>query len=1008
MAALSRSCHPNPWHSGRYLLSDSSAAHITYKPILEPGTVLAGKYLLLEKLGQGGMGIVWKAQNTISESIVCVKVLHDEQALERSVLQRFQRESKALAKLVENPHIVKVNVFDVTERPFLVTNFIEGTSLNEILRKEGALPEKRAWSIFAQLVDALAYAHSAGVIHRDIKPANVMISESNGEPFVTLIDFGVASISVDGEAFQRLTKTGALVGSPEYMSPEQYSGQKIEARSDIYSLGCLMFTALAGIPPFEGDNAFEICMQHVRADRNHVIKRLQRSALAPIIMRCIAVSPEDRYANAREIKTALLGIEQQIGTGPISATNNIPATVAKTSTSNSRKVKPGIAMVALLVIVGVIWASATFNQTLESCSNGFATGGVEKLEKSQQALERCFHIGERVPDWLPSLLPDPAGHDVARRLVCILALGSIAAGRSSDARVENRMHNICAPKRFSDLEGFADVMKVESFADLLGSQPRTRSAPDSVFSARSLKDMQISCQRADCLPFFNSAMTDVMRAAIRSNIRENLWRAHNMFDGVCPPAAEQKLLLESAADHNLSPSTRALCLVVDTLVCQRLLNQKQFAQDHANLLALANDLPMDDYATTKEIAKAYLLSGKEEQASRSMQRYIRATSAHDGDALAAAKAASVFAESYTEMNQPKKAELYFLQLAALIPRINNNAAEQMRLYYILGDHYSAIDRWEQARRHYESAKRCVEEIADKFPSNTVEHDIHLARARIAAMTMLQEAANGQDSAGTAEITTFVSETKFGAESYAYLIDFAVKALERCHKRNMSDALALAGLAEAPDAAQKAKLEELLATHYDATHDKARYLRLAKNLATEPVTNDVLYANCHLNLAVAAVQQNDIPVALYWLDHWLQTAKNPGNQLLATSQILSVKACCKYAAGQHTEARQLLDECRTAAENLRKIDRLTGLAELHVYYSLAVGWLLDEKGQKTWSHEELEKALQLARTDCKITAEMNDPVAAKKSKTVLSRLEKEAARCGSDQESPGNLVQGLHK
>ncbi len=215
---------------------------------IESGQLFNGRYQVIERLAAGGMGVVYKAREIMLNRVVAIKMLQMNNATEVSV-RRFQQEAQALAGL-NHPNLVKVFALGVTDfgQPFMVMEFLDGIGLDALVRDNGRLPVERALSIFDQVCCGLEYVHDFGILHRDLKPSNIMLS--GAEQKVKLVDFGIAKI-MDKTATKALTQTGEVFGSPLYMSPEQARGMPTDARSDIYSLGCVMYELLSGVPPFQ-------------------------------------------------------------------------------------------------------------------------------------------------------------------------------------------------------------------------------------------------------------------------------------------------------------------------------------------------------------------------------------------------------------------------------------------------------------------------------------------------------------------------------------------------------------------------------------------------------------------------------------------------------------------------------------------------------------------------------------------------------------------------------------
>lgn len=282
-----------------------------------PEHLFLDRYEVIEEIGCGGMSRVYKAKDRKQDRMVAVKVLHPHLLSENKVKKkkpekRFQQEFKATMALA---HLNIVAVIDHGETseglPFMVMEYIDGPSLEQIFRDQGRLKLSHFMTIFYQVCSALSHAHIRGVIHRDVKPSNIMlVKTAQNVELVKLLDFGIAKIEPQGDEIQqKLTQTGDVFGSPYYMSPEQCKGIPLDARSDIYSLGCVMYQAVTGKRPFEGDNAYKTIYMHVN------IKAAPFSATRPessipadleaIIMKCLEKEPHMRYQTAQALSLDL-------------------------------------------------------------------------------------------------------------------------------------------------------------------------------------------------------------------------------------------------------------------------------------------------------------------------------------------------------------------------------------------------------------------------------------------------------------------------------------------------------------------------------------------------------------------------------------------------------------------------------------------------------------------------------------------------------------------------------
>jgi serine/threonine protein kinase len=264
---------------------------------LSPGTIFAERFEIIELLGQGGMGTVYRASDIAVKRIVALKILR--KATSDETLMRFCNEAKLLA-VMKHPNIITVYQFGVDQRTaFIVMECLEGKNLRQLIRGKQPIAESQITSILHQLALALVHAHDKGIIHRDIKPSNVVMLES-GE--VKLMDFGISKLLDPANAQLGLTDPGAILGTPFYTSPEQCDGH-VDARSDIYSLGCLAYELIAGVPPFVGETSFEILNQHIAA----VPKPLTgcSSVLARTVEKAMQKNPQSRFQTAAEFALAL-------------------------------------------------------------------------------------------------------------------------------------------------------------------------------------------------------------------------------------------------------------------------------------------------------------------------------------------------------------------------------------------------------------------------------------------------------------------------------------------------------------------------------------------------------------------------------------------------------------------------------------------------------------------------------------------------------------------------------
>ncbi|MBI2403833.1 MAG: protein kinase [Gemmatimonadetes bacterium] len=310
------------------------------------GSVIAGNYHIEKKLGEGGMGAVYLGQHVKMGRKSAIKVMTQSMANDPDAIARFNREATNAAR-INHPNVCAI--YDFGETPdgliYLAMEFIEGESLSHVLEREGALPPKRGAQIFQQAAEALQAAHDLGIVHRDLKPDNIMITRGRGgADVVKVVDFGIAK-AVGGEEGQKVTKTGLVVGTPEYMSPEQLAGDKLDGRSDIYSLALVLYRMLTGTLPFQADSAQEVMIKRL-TDEPMPLNAAGSGTPFPdqlqaVMDRALQRLPGERYASAaemaRDVVVAVggmgdtaLAVDTEGATQIISATPATGATVAAT------------------------------------------------------------------------------------------------------------------------------------------------------------------------------------------------------------------------------------------------------------------------------------------------------------------------------------------------------------------------------------------------------------------------------------------------------------------------------------------------------------------------------------------------------------------------------------------------------------------------------------------------------------------------------------------------------
>ena len=275
--------------------------------------ILNGEFRILEKIGTGGMGSVYKANQTAMNRPVAVKILHPKLTNRKDLVSRFRREAKAMSHL-SHPNTVRVLLYGELEDGslYIVMEYLEGKNLNQTVRAEGAMPVERALPIMIQVCEALEEAHRAGIVHRDMKPENIFLCTQGGlKDFPKVLDFGLAKVT---EREMRpgsimLTQEGMVFGTPEFMSPEQAQGRTLTPASDIYSLAVILYELLTGKLPFDARTPIEFLQLHVTARPIPINERIGGltfdPALADVIAHALLKKPEERYQSGAQFSAAL-------------------------------------------------------------------------------------------------------------------------------------------------------------------------------------------------------------------------------------------------------------------------------------------------------------------------------------------------------------------------------------------------------------------------------------------------------------------------------------------------------------------------------------------------------------------------------------------------------------------------------------------------------------------------------------------------------------------------------
>jgi serine/threonine-protein kinase len=377
---------------------------------LNIGDVVDGKYRIVRLLGEGGMGAVYEGENTRIHRRVAIKVLHSTVAQAQDAVQRFEREAQAAGR-IGNQHIVEV--LDLGNLPdgdrYMVMEFLEGESLAERIKTRGRLPAAEVCNVALGMLEGLAAAHDVGIIHRDLKPDNVFLVKRGGQDFVKLVDFGISKFNVVGGEFS-MTRTGAVMGTPYYMSPEQAKGTRdIDHRVDLYAAGVILYEAVSGQVPFDAETFNELLFKIVLEDAPPVTKIVPEldAGFAQIVDKARSKDPGQRYQTARDFQQALqqwaggakvdfsFGATQAFsGTPPLgTASSTMGRATANAWAQSGEQAVPGknktwlLLAVAVVVLLGGILLALKLSSESEGAARAAEAAQTEQARMAAEAVK---------------------------------------------------------------------------------------------------------------------------------------------------------------------------------------------------------------------------------------------------------------------------------------------------------------------------------------------------------------------------------------------------------------------------------------------------------------------------------------------------------------------------------------------------------------------------------------------------------------------------------------------
>jgi serine/threonine protein kinase len=360
--------------------------------------LLSNRYELGDTLGYGGMSEVHHGHDVRLGREVAIKILRADLARDPQFQERFRREAQNAAAL-NHPAIVAV--YDTGEAstdqgalPYIVMEFVEGRTLRDIVKTEGPMSQKRAMEVMADVCAALDFSHRHGIVHRDVKPANVMITKNGA---VKVMDFGIARAMHDGQS--AMTQTAAVIGTAQYLSPEQARGEQVDARSDVYAAGCVLYELVTGEPPFTGDSPVAVAYQHVREDPNppSSVNPAVSPELDAVVLKALAKGPANRYQSSAEMRSDLVRtLSGQRPSAPMVMSEDLRTQVmdsdrrtpqrydefdagdaeedARAKRKRRTAIGAGVAVFAVLIVLLIMWLSGSFKSGADNVAIPTVTG----------------------------------------------------------------------------------------------------------------------------------------------------------------------------------------------------------------------------------------------------------------------------------------------------------------------------------------------------------------------------------------------------------------------------------------------------------------------------------------------------------------------------------------------------------------------------------------------------------------------------------------------------------
>ncbi len=654
--------------------SSPNAGGATSAPIAT-GTILGTRYEILNLLGQGGMGAVYKAKDRELERLVALKVIRPELAVDPEILHRFKQEL-ILARQITHKNVIRI--FDLGEADgikFITMEFIEGQDLKNLVSASGKLPYEEIVRIMEQVALALEAAHAEGVVHRDLKPQNIMIDKSGK---AAVMDFGIAR-SIEPGAMT-MTQTGMLVGTPDYMSPEQVMGEKVDARSDLFTYGVILYELLTGATPYKADSVQATMFKRTRDRAKPPIEVDAKipSALSNIATKCLEIDPQARYQSAREILT---DFEAWRGGAKPAPTKIVEPPAA--AALPWKMIGIGIAALVLLGVGGYLF----FNRSSNSGAPGAPAVSLAIIP---------FHnaSGDQSLDWLGStvaeVLSTGVGESASLRMV-------------SSERVGQMLRDLkISPDTTLDtptIHSLADLSKADDVVwgryARLGDQIRIEATLDDVKSGRSIKLTESGAEK-DIQNTLDQLAGDIRKnlSLSRSSIKELQAQSFKPSTSSVPALRDYDLALQLQRQGNLLDAAKQFNSAVQA--------DPNFALAFSQLAQTYSKLGQDndaEEASRKAVALSSSLPAPEKfliQAGheRILKNYPKAIEAYENLAKSSPNDADVLFDlggMYEKVGEYDKALAQFTKVVELDPKRINGIRAKGRAEIESGNAQAGLD-----------------------------------------------------------------------------------------------------------------------------------------------------------------------------------------------------------------------------------------------------------------------------------------------------------------------------